>query len=238
MTIYKIAQYDSTTEFLSHIARKSGKLSKGGIPNYEAVARGVLKDWGVGKIPFFTTPPENSHVLHDLKIVSEWGKAFCVDDVMESEQSLFRDIGAGMDRDWMSMGVSNLTHNGDISFVNELQLNDTNQTSSTAPEDKMAEDIPNEEKSEDNSTVTLKKRKRKSVESSLNVQRNLEIKKNIKLKAKKKRKQDRSESTPGIFNFSTDFVADNEMEEEEGGSKIAENDDSLFTVDDYILPTK
>ena len=42
---------------LSGIAKKSGKLLKGGEPDQEAAAKMVLNDWIRGKIPFFVPPP-------------------------------------------------------------------------------------------------------------------------------------------------------------------------------------
>lgn len=42
---------------LSAIAKKSGKLLKGGEPDQEAAAKMVLNDWIRGKIPFFVPPP-------------------------------------------------------------------------------------------------------------------------------------------------------------------------------------
>ncbi|KAG8681461.1 GTPase required for pre-60S ribosomal subunit nuclear export and maturation [Ceratobasidium sp. 394] len=44
--------------FLDALARKSGKLLKGGEPDRETVAKMVLNDWIRGKIPFFVRPPE------------------------------------------------------------------------------------------------------------------------------------------------------------------------------------
>lgn len=46
--------------FLEALARKSGKLLKGGEPDRETVAKMVLNDWIRGKIPFFVRPPERS----------------------------------------------------------------------------------------------------------------------------------------------------------------------------------
>jgi len=45
-------------EFLEVLARKSGKLLKGGEPDRETVSKMVLNDWIRGKIPFFVRPPE------------------------------------------------------------------------------------------------------------------------------------------------------------------------------------
>jgi len=46
--------------FLEALARKTGKLLKGGEPDRETVAKMVLNDWIRGKIPFFVRPPERS----------------------------------------------------------------------------------------------------------------------------------------------------------------------------------
>lgn len=46
--------------FLEILARKTGKLLKGGEPDRETVAKMVLNDWIRGKIPFFVRPPERS----------------------------------------------------------------------------------------------------------------------------------------------------------------------------------
>ena len=45
------------TILLTAIAKKSGKLLKGGEPDQEAAAKMVLNDWIRGKIPFFVPPP-------------------------------------------------------------------------------------------------------------------------------------------------------------------------------------
>lgn len=47
---------------LTAIAKKSGKLMKGGEPDQEAAAKMVLNDWIRGKIPFFVPPPTNENV--------------------------------------------------------------------------------------------------------------------------------------------------------------------------------
>ena len=45
---------------LSAIAKKTGKLLKGGEADLEAAAKMVLNDWIRGKIPFFVSPPDRS----------------------------------------------------------------------------------------------------------------------------------------------------------------------------------
>ena len=45
-------------EFLSILARKGGRLLKGGEPDVDGVAKMVLNDFLRGKIPWFTPPPK------------------------------------------------------------------------------------------------------------------------------------------------------------------------------------
>jgi len=58
--IYEIANFEGTQEFLAFVAKKRGKLMKGGIPDYDKAARLVLHDWNQGKISFFTNPPDST----------------------------------------------------------------------------------------------------------------------------------------------------------------------------------
>lgn len=41
------------------MARKIGKLRKGGLPDRVQAAKMVLRDWNTGKVPFYTLPPED-----------------------------------------------------------------------------------------------------------------------------------------------------------------------------------
>jgi nuclear GTP-binding protein len=51
---------EGASVMLSAIAKKYGKLLKGGEPDQESVAKMILNDWIRGKIPYFATPPEKS----------------------------------------------------------------------------------------------------------------------------------------------------------------------------------
>ncbi|ORZ40251.1 NUC091 domain-domain-containing protein [Catenaria anguillulae PL171] len=55
---YELSSWTDHLDFLEQIARKSGRLLKGGEPDVSTVAKMVLTDWLRGKIPFFATPPE------------------------------------------------------------------------------------------------------------------------------------------------------------------------------------
>lgn len=55
----KASEYnDDPIEFLSILARKGGRLLKGGEPDVDGVAKMVLNDFLRGKIPWFTPPPK------------------------------------------------------------------------------------------------------------------------------------------------------------------------------------
>lgn len=84
-----------TKDFLVQVARKRGRLGKGGIPNIESAAMAVITDWRDGRIQGWVEPPINSGLNVDVNakgwkaeakeevsevesrtIVSEWGKEF------------------------------------------------------------------------------------------------------------------------------------------------------------------
>jgi len=54
---YKIFSWKDHIDFLEQLAKKSGRLGKGGEPDLNAVSKVVLNDWTRGKLPFFTPPP-------------------------------------------------------------------------------------------------------------------------------------------------------------------------------------
>ncbi|BGP47357.1 GTPase required for pre-60S ribosomal subunit nuclear export and maturation [Rhodotorula kratochvilovae] len=55
---YGIEDWASPEDFLAKLARKAGKLHRGGEADHRTVATMVINDWIRGKIPFFVAPPE------------------------------------------------------------------------------------------------------------------------------------------------------------------------------------
>merc|ERR1719228_1947647 len=53
---YKIFKYENHIDFLEQMAKKSGRLLKGGEPDVNAVSKMVLNDWQRGKLPYFVPP--------------------------------------------------------------------------------------------------------------------------------------------------------------------------------------
>eukprot|EP00611_Tribonema_gayanum_P023130 TRINITY_DN4809_c0_g1_i4.p1 TRINITY_DN4809_c0_g1~~TRINITY_DN4809_c0_g1_i4.p1 ORF type:complete len:676 (-),score=242.98 TRINITY_DN4809_c0_g1_i4:144-2111(-) len=87
MQVYEIARFDpaDVAGFLALVARKFGKLLKGGTPDRSAAARQVLRDWNSGKVPYYTLPPEatadaaaarSAAASGDAQIVDSFGPAF------------------------------------------------------------------------------------------------------------------------------------------------------------------
>jgi len=76
--------------FLSMVAKKLGKVKKGGIPDKVMAARVVLRDWNSGKIAYYTPPPsveeqtamaegDGTTVSKDATVVTQFGKEFDVE---------------------------------------------------------------------------------------------------------------------------------------------------------------
>ncbi|KAI4753554.1 nuclear/nucleolar GTP-binding protein [Aureobasidium sp. EXF-3400] len=57
---YDVRDWETHTEFLELLARKGGKLLKGGEADMDSVAKMVLNDFLRGKIPWFTPPPASA----------------------------------------------------------------------------------------------------------------------------------------------------------------------------------
>jgi nuclear GTP-binding protein len=86
---------DTTTDFLVQVARKRGRLGRGGVPNLHSAAQTVINDWRDGRIQGWTSPPKyvpaapdasktapatKGGLVGDQKdIVKEWAAEFKLD---------------------------------------------------------------------------------------------------------------------------------------------------------------
>lgn len=57
---YDLTNWTNATELLELLARKGGRLLKGGEPDLDGVAKMMLNDFMRGRIPWFTPPPVNT----------------------------------------------------------------------------------------------------------------------------------------------------------------------------------
>merc|ERR1719198_1517108 len=56
MKVYKIPQFNNTTEFLYLVAKARAKIKKGGIPDVNQASNLVLENWSTGYIPTHVYP--------------------------------------------------------------------------------------------------------------------------------------------------------------------------------------
>uniref|UniRef100_G3P7S1 Guanine nucleotide binding protein-like 3 (nucleolar)-like n=1 Tax=Gasterosteus aculeatus TaxID=69293 RepID=G3P7S1_GASAC len=90
MEHYGVPDFHTALEFLAMLARRQGKLRKGGLPDTDKAAKSVLMDWTGGRISYFTHPPE-THTLPthvSAEIVTEMGKAFDWDELEKGNEKV------------------------------------------------------------------------------------------------------------------------------------------------------
>lgn len=85
MTLYGLPAFRDAAEFLLLLARRQGRLLKGGLPNIEAAARAVLHDWNAGRIPFYTAPPAQARPASEATVVTAWAPEFDLEAVERME---------------------------------------------------------------------------------------------------------------------------------------------------------
>ncbi|XP_005106673.1 guanine nucleotide-binding protein-like 3 homolog [Aplysia californica] len=114
MLHYNVPDYKDTVEFLTLLARRMGKLKKGGVPDVTRAARVLLQDWNSGKITYYTAPPEktdakDSSVHIEAKIVSGFAKEFDINEIAEDEAKMMKDLPAAGAQHMLVPGMSPLT---------------------------------------------------------------------------------------------------------------------------------
>ncbi|XP_077496404.1 nucleostemin 1 [Amblyomma americanum] len=86
MLQYRLPDYGSPEELLLMLAKRMGRLRRGGLPDAAAAARKVLADWNCGRIKYCTEPPENAASVEGSSIVSALGAEFDLDALTEDEE--------------------------------------------------------------------------------------------------------------------------------------------------------
>jgi len=97
MLHYNIPDFSDTAEFLNLLARRMGKLKKGGVPDLARAARRVLQDWNSGKITYYTAPPENTDssntdIQIESKIITTFDKEFDINEITEDECKMIEGL--------------------------------------------------------------------------------------------------------------------------------------------------
>lgn len=92
---YEIPDFDSCDEFLALIARKIGRMRKGGRPDLPAAAKKVLHDWNSGKLRYHTLPPETQaldEALCSAELRETFSKEFDIDALFEEQTVLVEGL--------------------------------------------------------------------------------------------------------------------------------------------------
>ncbi|KAI8870872.1 P-loop containing nucleoside triphosphate hydrolase protein [Ramicandelaber brevisporus] len=84
---YSVPAFLNTTSFLAELARKRGRLIRGGVPNIYEAARVILNDWNTGRISYYTLPPSAGSTKLEAKVeqttfVNTWSKEFDIDALL------------------------------------------------------------------------------------------------------------------------------------------------------------
>lgn len=81
---YLVENWSTPEEFMEQVARRTGKLLKGGEPDVNTVAKMILNDWQRGKIPYFVPPPGHDSSDFD-KLKTQENKAMAA-KIQEQEE--------------------------------------------------------------------------------------------------------------------------------------------------------
>nr|XP_015193702.1 PREDICTED: guanine nucleotide-binding protein-like 3-like protein isoform X1 [Lepisosteus oculatus] len=111
MQHYGIPDFRSTLEFLALLARRQGKLRKGGLPDHDKAAKSILLDWTGGRISYFTHPPE-THTLPthvSAEIVAEMGKAFDWEELERGNQEALAEVTGPAEHAGFCIATSGMT---------------------------------------------------------------------------------------------------------------------------------
>jgi len=94
--VYKLPFQESPNfqQFLAQLAMASGRLLRGGVPDFENAARILIRDWNSQKLPYFTEVPDNhtsnlpemrleEDVEEAMVITGDMAPAFDIDALLE-----------------------------------------------------------------------------------------------------------------------------------------------------------
>ncbi|KAJ1975354.1 nuclear GTP-binding protein nug1 [Dimargaris xerosporica] len=148
MMLYNLPYFDSCHSFLIQLARRQGRLKRGGIPNVQAAAQAVLNDWNMGRIQFYTTPPSADPTAQSrgpAQVVQTWSKEFDLDALLtESDSTALASIQSHRDLGQAAIGLTADSNNmGDQLLMTEQEMEavDTaNRMSDSDEDESMGED--------------------------------------------------------------------------------------------------
>lgn len=113
--IPKFKQLDCMA-FLALVAKATGKLKKGGIPNTDAAARAVLHDWNFGRIKYYCRPPvevtEAGSGMTESTLVSSFAPDFDISALDEADVRVLSLLEAAQDGSGDYVGMDAVSEAG------------------------------------------------------------------------------------------------------------------------------
>eukprot|EP00033_Pygsuia_biforma_P000351 GCRY01000424.1.p1 GENE.GCRY01000424.1~~GCRY01000424.1.p1 ORF type:complete len:663 (+),score=175.93 GCRY01000424.1:174-2162(+) len=94
LKLYKLKDYTDHYDLLEQHARSTGKLLKGGEPDYNMSARMMLQDWQRGRLPYYTEPPTDPAV--------EQENAENADNPDTDDKNTTNDLGVTVDKQFFN----------------------------------------------------------------------------------------------------------------------------------------
>lgn len=95
---YEISGWNNATEFIELLAKKHGRLLKGGEPDEQGIAKLVINDFNRGKIPWFVPPPEDTERPSKKARLGEDSEA-SIDKAEDAETEEAEEESASKDED-------------------------------------------------------------------------------------------------------------------------------------------
>lgn len=142
---YGVSDFHTALEFLSLLARRQGKLRKGGLPDTDKAAKSVLMDWTGGRISYFTHPPE-THTLPthiSAEIITEMGKAFDWEELEKGNQEVLAESTSAnvqMGFCMETMGMTQGDQQGEISFDPDMEGGNVEEAENREESESMEDD--------------------------------------------------------------------------------------------------
>jgi len=189
MQLYSIPKFKAgdCTSFLALVARSTGKLKKGGIPNTDSAARGILHDWNIGKIKFYCRPPVLSGGgagETDTRVLDSFSKELDIFDLKEEDirvldaleaqqtESSFvamTDVASGID---IQIGETSTESSSTRSVTRSSSTSSAKMNTLSSKEPKQPKELK-EPKSKERKTSSASSVVRESEESNLSIERQL-----------------------------------------------------------------
>ncbi|CAN4098074.1 unnamed protein product [Withania somnifera] len=232
VTIYKVPCFDSVDDFLQKVATVRGRLKKGGIVDIDAAARIVLHDWNEGKIPYYTMPPSrNEGEQSEVKIVSELGKDFNVDEVYGSESSIIGSLKSICDFQPVEVPSNRPVKFDETMLVDNVEqlVRSDNATDNIVTNDGDEAMDAGEDDAGRTSGKSVSSRQNKKLyteEGMLNTK--------LKKAEKKRRKKDKASTTSdmmdGDYDFKVDYFKESVMDDAEDDMTANESKKNRFEL--------